>query len=84
MSNECLRCRYFRGYYSKTYCGFYMEKFGQCYKHDKICGKHESCESYETRINKPAIKRGVVIDALSDAIRNIETIKNILVEREIK
>ena len=38
------------------------EQVGQCYKHDKICGKHESCESYETRINKPAIKRGVVID----------------------
>lgn len=84
MAKECFQCKYFRGYYSKSYCGFNREKFGHCGKHDKICDKHESCECFKQKINDQKIKRGVVINALSNAITEINTIKIILEESELK
>ncbi len=84
MAKNCALCEYFRGYYSKTYCGFYREKFGHCNKHNKICNKNEICDNYQHRVYIPSIKRGVVIDALSDAITDINAIKTILEERELK
>lgn len=84
MAKECSSCDYFRGYYSKTYCGFYREKFGRCWKHDKMCDKHESCDQFKTRTKKYPIKKGVIINALCDAVTDINTIKNILEERELQ
>lgn len=84
MAKECFQCEHFKGYYSKSYCGFYREKFGLCGKYDKICDKHESCESFKQKINDQKIKRGVVINALSNAISDINTIKTILEERELE
>ncbi len=84
MTKECSSCDYFRGYYSKTYCGFYREKFGRCWKHDKVCDKHESCDRFKTRTKKYPIKKGVIINALCDAVTDINTIKNILEERELQ
>lgn len=75
MTKNCALCEYFRGYYSKTYCGFYREK---------LCNKNEICDNYQHRVYIPSIKRGVVIDALSDAITDINAIKTILEERELK
>lgn len=84
MAHKCFLCDFFEGYYSKTYCGFYREKFGYCMKHNKICNKQESCEKFKAKTTKPSIKRGVVIAALSNAITDINTIKTILEERELK
>ncbi len=84
MAKNCFQCEYFCGYYSKTYCGFYREKFGKCAKQQKIVDKHESCENFKTKTSKYGIKKGVVIDALSKAVTDINTIKNILEERELK
>ena len=84
MAKNCTLCRYFTGYYAKTYCGFYREKFGRCAKHDKITDKKEICDNYEPKTYNRKIKTACVINALSDAITDINTIKNILEERPLK
>lgn len=75
---------YFIGYYSKAYCSFYREKFGLCRKQQKIVDKHESCESFKTKTFDRTVKRAAVIDALNNALTEINTIKTILEECELK
>ncbi|MDE7082218.1 MAG: hypothetical protein K2O89_00755 [Clostridia bacterium] len=83
MAKDCSKCAYFTRYYSKTYCGFYKEKVGRCWKLDKFCDRHDSCENYNTKY-KQKIRLSVVIEALSKAVTDIDTIKNILEERDNK
>lgn len=84
MAKDCSICQHFSGFYTKTYCGYYREKFGYCGKNKKICDKHDCCDDYKYKTHDKKIKAGFVINALNEALTNINTIKDILEERELE
>lgn len=83
MAKECRTCRSFKGLYTKAYCGFYRENYGRCYKYDKFCDKHDTCESYVYRTPNMSLKRAAVIDAMSKVLTDINVIKTALEERNL-
>ena len=83
MANVCTKCKYFTAYYSRTFIGFYMEKFGYCSIYEKLKDKHEVCEKYSQKVYNQKLKTSMVIDAISNAITNLDTIKNVLEEHRL-
>ena len=86
MYRECCVCSHFTGYYTKAYCGFNKERCGHCRLHDKTVDKHDTCENFKNRLYKEenTIKHSAVINALSQAITEINTIKTLLENYELK
>ena len=77
---ECWGCRNYRAYYTKGYCKFDRENRGNCTRHEKIVGKHESCEFWRSNEIRRKISKSICLKVLDTIMSDLSEIKQILAE----
>ena len=77
---ECWGCGNYQAYYTKGYYKYDRKDRGNCTKHEKIVGKHESCGQWRTNAVRRRVRKSICLNALGTAISNLSEMKQILSE----